>query len=529
MPDSNKLRYYPWLLLMIVTSVLFYPVLDFEYLNFDDQLYIVNDPAIKELSLASLRTIFFEPYAAAWYPLTRFSFAIEFVIFDGNAGGTHFVNLLLHFLNAAILFQVLLLLGTFAYPKNRASVTIRYAALFSCVLFIVHPQHVEAVAWAVQRKELLATFFSLLSISMYLKRRLFAVGVFVTLAMLSKASTIMLPLLFVLLDIALIEPKDMNIRRMARAAWASRWLFLLALVVAILTLLHHQAEDALFYEEQFSQFTKLLLYADNSLHGLYHFLTLQPEMFHLPISEYIINTDLLGIVRLVSMFVLVIGCAAIVLTGPRHVRMGAVGLLYYFIALLPVGGLVVFGNYAFGDRYLYFSSLGIYIMVFVCLSELFRKLEDTPSRRWLNLLLGLVVLAAFIQSYRVLPKWTSTETIWKYDVNQRPDAVFANHQLGQHYLLTGKPELAYAFFEATINSKKERFRIGARTASALYMAEILCGAGREEQAVNILARIPEFGGDMRDIEMLAESLSDFGYESCAQAITARYELSRPTP
>lgn len=515
------------MLFLIVTLALFYPVLNFEYLGYDDQLYIVKDSAIRHLSLTNLKSIFLEPYFTAWYPLTRLSHAIEYVIFGNAAFGTHLVNLLLHFLNATILFLVLLRVGRLTYPGGQHTIPIRYAAAFASVLFIVHPQHVEVVAWAVQRKELLATLFALLSINLYLRHQLFATGVFITLAMLSKASTVMLPLFFVLMGIALIEPKDRGIMQLARAVWASRWLLLLALSFAALTFMHHQAGGALFYEEQFPLLTRLILYADNSLRGLYHFFTLQPELFHLPISEYVIDVSWLGIAFLTLTIILLIACAAFILTGGTRMRIGAMGMLFYFSALLPVAGLVVFGNYAFGDRYMYFSSIGIFILVFVCLCVLFSKFSGSGARRWVSLGLSVVVFAAFMQSQQVLPKWTSDETIWLYDLERRPDSVFANHQLGQYYFLNGESELAYPYFKTAIESDSNRFRVGSRTASALFMAEIMCGKGEEEKAIGILAKIPDFEGDMRDIEMLIGSLQYSGNHSCAKAISDWYKSLHP--
>ena len=252
MSDNNKEQYYPWLLLLLATSVLFYPTSYFEYLNFDDQLYIVNDPALKQLSLENLKTILLKPYATAWYPVTRLSHALEFAVFGDNAIGTHVINALLHFLNAAILFQVLLQLGNLAFPRAQDAHVIQRIALFSCLLFVVHPQHIETVAWAVQRKELLATLFALLSITMYLENRRFAVGVFFTLAMLSKTSTVMLPLLFIGLDLALVRSTNLGFKKITLAFWANRWLIVLALALALLTILHHQAKDALFYDDQFA-------------------------------------------------------------------------------------------------------------------------------------------------------------------------------------------------------------------------------------------------------------------------------------
>lgn len=525
--DDKKLTNYPVLLLfLVVTFVLFFPVSHFEYLDYDDQLYIINDLATKHLNLANLKSIFLEPYFTSWYPLTRLSHAIEYAIFGNNPIGTHLVNVLLHFLNATVLFQVLLRVGVFTNERGQEKASTRFAAVFASVLFIVHPQHVEAVAWAVQRKELLATLFALLAIYLYLRRNFFWTGVFVTLAMLSKASTVVLPAFFILFDIASIKSKDISIRTLLLTLWTNRWYLVLALAFAAITFMHHQVGGALFYEEQFPLLTKLILYSDNSLRGLYHFFSLQPELFHLPVSEHVINASWLGVVFLVATILLITICAFLILTQGRRKRIGALGVLFYFTALLPVGGLIVFGNYAFGDRYLYFSSIGIYVLLFVGLSGLFSRISKERTQRLLKLLLGVVLFAAFVQSYLVLPKWASTEKVVIYDVERRPDSVLANYLLGQIYFFKGNPALAYFYFDATISSGSDRFRTGPRTASALFMAEIQCKAGQAENAVGVLKRVPGFGGNIQDISMLVDSLRFDGYESCAQEISDWYESVR---
>ena len=92
--EALTLRPVHWLLLLLCTAALYYPAIQFDYLNYDDHLYLLEDPAIRSLGLANLKTILFEPYFAAWYPLTRLSHAIEYAVFGGNPAGAHLVNIL---------------------------------------------------------------------------------------------------------------------------------------------------------------------------------------------------------------------------------------------------------------------------------------------------------------------------------------------------------------------------------------------------------------------------------------------------
>jgi hypothetical protein len=517
-----KRLYLPLLLLLLVTSALFFPVLNHDFVNFDDELYIVNDMAQKQLNLANLKAILFEPYQAAWYPLTRLSHALEFALFGGSATATHLVNVILHFINAALLFLITLQLGRLAYPDENPPASFVLPGIITSLLFLVHPQHVEAVAWAVQRKELLATMFSLLSITMYLRHQLLPAIIFALMAMLSKASSVVLPAFFVLLNIALIKPDALNIKSLLEVVWANRWILILALVMTVLTYINHEAENTQFLEEHFSPLSRLMLYADNSLLGLANFVMLKPGLFHLPINEYIVTANGIGFIVLVIMLILLTIFCAVLFKGSRRARICAMGVLFYFTALLPVGGLVVFGNYAFGDRYLYLSSIGLYVVVFIGLCEVMRKFSSTSAGRWLLVAPVILLIVAFSMSMRGLPKWSDSISLWSYDVIQRPDSVFANHQLGAQYFLANKYHEAVPYFVAAINSDSNHFRVWSRTASSLYLAEIMCNDGQEQSAIQALERIPGFGGDIKDVEMLLGSLSYSGYDICEQAISAWY-------
>ena len=81
--------------------------------------------------------------------------------------------------------------------------------------------------------------------------------------------------------------------------------------------------------------TKLSLYADNSLHGLYRFFTLQAEMFHLPISKYVIDASLLGIALMVVVVILLTACGAFFLMGSLRTRIAAMGLVFYLLLCCP--------------------------------------------------------------------------------------------------------------------------------------------------------------------------------------------------
>ena len=263
-------------LLFSIAAALYFPVSQFEFQDYDDTTYILDDPAIQKPGWNDFKKILFEPHVRVWYPVARLSAALDIFIFGHNAFGHHLVNVLIHALNAVMIFYVFLVLGKhlnqsrqFSIPKANT-----YAALLVALLFVTHPQHVEAVAWVVQRKELLATLFSLIAITLYLKGRTFSVGIILILAILSKPTAVVLPFFLILLTVAMIEPKELSPARITRIVLSRWWAIIPCIAIAVLVMINN--EKSLWLNSAFSLYTRCLLYADNALHGLSSYIASQP-------------------------------------------------------------------------------------------------------------------------------------------------------------------------------------------------------------------------------------------------------------
>ncbi|MFN8007207.1 MAG: tetratricopeptide repeat protein [Terriglobia bacterium] len=167
-----------------------------EFTNWDDPEYILNNPLIRSLNLTNLNRILTEPYFANYAPVTLLSYAVDYQLFGLKAAGYHFHNVLLHLACAVALYFLLLKLGL-----SKRVVQI------SALLFAIHPVNVESVSWASERKNLLATLFFLVCFYLYIGFResgsrshyLGALLCF-QLSILSKASTVVGPLVFLLYD-----------------------------------------------------------------------------------------------------------------------------------------------------------------------------------------------------------------------------------------------------------------------------------------------------------------------------------------
>jgi hypothetical protein len=132
--------------------------------------------------------------------------------------------------------------------------------------------------------------------------------------------------------------------------------------------------------------------------------------------------------------------------------------------------------------------------------------------------LVLWIAGAFLLSSKALPRWATTWTIWRDNIQRYPDSILANYSLGDYYFKKRNFPLALRHFGMVVESGSEKFRVGLRVTSALYMAEIFCNAGQDDAAVNVLEKIPLFGGDLSSVDGLLSSLRFSGLDSCYERI-----------
>jgi len=153
---SKKNQY--WIFgLLFITLIAYFPVFQNNFV-YDDHLYITENPIIKQLSLQNIKIYFSQHFEGLYQPLTLFSLAIDYYFSELNPSLYHFTNLLLHLINTALVFWLIYLL------INNLEISIITAALFG-----VHTFHVESVAWATERKDVLFALFFLFSLICYVK------------------------------------------------------------------------------------------------------------------------------------------------------------------------------------------------------------------------------------------------------------------------------------------------------------------------------------------------------------------------
>ena len=192
--SGYKLIITVFLLLIITILAVYSRIGTFEFITFDDNIYVYAEPHVKEgLTFQSVIWCLKHSHANNWHPITSISLFLNSSLFGMNPGSYHLVNLAFHMANSLLLLLVLTLMtGNY------------WRSIFVSALFALHPLHVESVAWVSERKDVLSAFFwmlTMLSYWWYVSSprigRYILVMLFLVLGLLAKPMLVTLP--FVLL------------------------------------------------------------------------------------------------------------------------------------------------------------------------------------------------------------------------------------------------------------------------------------------------------------------------------------------
>ena len=388
-------------LLALVTLAIYMPVLHDGFVNYDDEDYVANNRIVKNgLTLAGIRWAFTSFHAANWHPVTWLSHMLDCELFGLNPAAHHFVNALIHSVNAALLFILLLRLTKLVWPGAMVA-----------ALFAWHPLHVESVAWIAERKDVLSTFFALLALLSYVRyakencRRSFWFAlVFFALSLMAKPMFVTLPFVLLLLDFWPLERiSDFQISTASRFVLEKAPFLLLVIISCTVTYVAQRTEAVRTLNQ-----VSLPLRLENAVTAIATYLAqiFWPSglaVFY-PMPE-----------RIAPPAIFISATALILISGlvwraRKQSPCLIVGWLWFLGTLVPVIGLVKVGDAAHADRYTYFSSVGIFIAVVFGVWSLLKQ-PRTQNIFIAASLLALVACVALTE-YQ-LQFWRDSETLFR--------------------------------------------------------------------------------------------------------------------
>ncbi len=328
-------------LLLAISTLSFLPCLKNDFINWDDRQYVTENRLIMEWSGGNIETIFDSFYMGHYHPLTLLSYSLEYRFFKLNPLIYHLTNLILHLMNGLLVFLFIFLL--------RGEVL---TSLVVSLLFGIHPLHVESVAWISERKDVLYSFFFLGSMVVYLNYlktkggKYYFLSLFLFfLSLLSKSMAVTLPLVLILCDYLLHRKFD------------RKWLIekipflVMAFVFGVIALSAQGSSGTISQKSSFSFFKNIFILSEVSTSYFFKLI--------LPIKLSCLYPPIKGMEDPWSYAYLpiLIGILIAGIISGRYYRSITFGILFFFIALLPVLPIKMVA-----DRYTYIPSIGLFFI-----------------------------------------------------------------------------------------------------------------------------------------------------------------------
>lgn len=380
-------------------------------------------------------------YAANWHPLTWLSHMLDVELFGVWAGGHHLTSVLWHALNTSLLF--LLLYRMTSAPGRSA---------FVAAMFAVHPMHVESVAWIAERKDVLSTFFWLVTMLAYAEwtrrphgGRYLLVCLSLTAGLLSKPMLVSLPFVLLLVDVWPLGRWTGSLGGLRPRIVEKLPLFALVALSCVITLIVQQRGGATTDLEALPAATRLA----NALaaYMLYLGKLLWPvnmAIFY-PYREDLPWWWIAG-------GLIVVGGLSILAWRARHNRAYfTTGWFWFAGTLVPVIGLIQVGRQAMADRYTYVPYVGLFIAIAWGGSWLLSRLR-LPASVVAGTAVAIVAGAATVTSFQVRV-WQSHEAVWKHAAAVTTGNYIADNELGMLLAAENRHVDALQYFETATREK----------------------------------------------------------------------------
>lgn len=477
--------------------IVYFQVYDFEFVNFDDTMYIHNNEMVRKgLTWDSIRWAFLSTgYNCNWHPLTWLSHMLDIELYDMHAGGHHITNIILHTANTVLLF--------FVFYAMTAAV---WRSALVAALFALHPLHVESIAWVAERKDVLSTLFWMLTMLCYvyytfnrkkgwyiLALLAFAIG------LTAKAMLVTLPGVMLLMDYWPLKRLHFNheqpVRRGRKSNHQLQGTFstfanlvaekipflLLAVLASIITFIAQQRGGNVqeitalpFSVRIFNAFNTYSTYISNLLYPV-NLANFYPYPPNVPVG-----------LTLFSILVLFFITGAVFLMHQKR-RYLLVGWLWYIGTLIPVIGLVQVGEQARADRYTYIPLIGLFTMISWGLGEC---AEKRPALKRIAAAAGFAALVMLsILSFKQAGYWRSSSALFSHAIAVTENNYEAHFGLSETLQQPGRIDEAIAHLRTALAIKGDYLK-GLNGMGAAFITK-----GQSAEAIPYLLRAVEIKPD----------------------------------
>jgi tetratricopeptide (TPR) repeat protein len=433
---SDRSNFFIFLLLAGVVLVCYYPVGGFGFIHLDDNQYLLYNPMVKAgLSVEGVSWAFSTFKSANWHPATWLSLMIDVELFGVDPGASHWVNVGFHLANTVLLFGLL-------FQATGA----RWRSAVVAALFAVHPLHVESVAWISERKDVLSTFWGLLSLLAYVsygktKRRepyllsVLSLGI----GLMAKPMLVTFPFVLLLFDywpLKRFHPQDLFTGNRVWPLLREKIpFFIMAAAASVVTLAAQaSARTAIRSLSEIPLSARFANAALSYLGYLGHTLWPFDLSIYYPHPAAGFNA---WMVTLAAMVLAGISIGAVMLR--RHPYF-FFGWFWYLGTLVPVIGIVQVGPQAMADRYTYIPLIGIFLAAAWGFGELASR-SRIHARIFAAVAVGSIAFFG-IRAHAQVQVWENDMSLFGHALAVNEENHLAHLNMGNAYYRKG--ELAEA-------------------------------------------------------------------------------------
>lgn len=439
------------LLVAAITLLTYLPTLQNGFVNWDDGTMVYDNPYIRTLTFNSWRWANLD----LWIPLTMFSFAFDSAVWGLNPKGFHLSNIFLHTANTLLVYILIVKASESYVYKGKFNIKTIIAGIVTSLLFGIHPMHVESVAWITERKDVLYSFFFLLSLISYLKytsedskkvRYYFCSLIFFTLSLMSKPMAVSLPAVLLVLDLYPLKRLTIEGGLISfKAVLVEKIPFLLLGVLFSLgTLMMHRTEGSVtslsFLERIFA----------TAYYCIFYLIKMFLPFELVPLYDSPLNKGFFTFNFIVFFITFVI----ITFFSIRSLKRGRLFFaiwVYYLVTLAPVTGITGdFGKQTVADHFIYMPSLGPFILAGLFATTL---IERCSKRFWKTLSIAAIFIILSILGIKTVNQigiWKDSLTLWSYEIKYVPNSALAYYNRGTAYGHAGKYQESLNDFDMLI-------------------------------------------------------------------------------
>lgn len=429
---KSFLSKYGLLLVLLLSVIAFSEGLKHDFTHLDDQVQVVENNNIKNLSWEKFKAIFSSTSVGMYQPISTLFYAITYQFDGANPFNFHLLSLIFHLLNTFLAFTIF---RKFGIKKI-------YALLLTAI-FSLHPMQVESVSWVSAFSNLVFSTFYLLALIQYLKfcsktqwKYYGLTLLFFLLSLLSKSSAVTLPLVLIAIDYFLKNKIQLN-------NWLNKIpFFVLSVTFGLITIFSRESAGHLSdLSVQFEWLERIFLISYSVL--FYPFKWLFPfelSVFY-PYPE--VTNGLLPWIYYAAPIVLLL--LLYLVWKHREKSFLVLGSLFYLLSISVVLQVIPVGNQLTTDRYLYLPMLGLLLIVY--------GLSKSIKTDKLIYLFGIWAVVLSLGAYQRTKIWENDQLIWEDVIEKHPEVAQAYNNLGSYLLQKGQVQEAFNNFNKAVQLK----------------------------------------------------------------------------